>query len=208
MNTGKLLIPLNLRILPHNRNLLIPLGLSESCNNADDSSNIWGIAIDGRVFYSYEDRISTPRNDIIITIIPPILILTLFLLQGVTSGLSTFLPDSRLSLTQLYVFSHGRIPRSVFWVYGLTPYFVNFFLLLVLNNAAWGRDMEDGLHPTIGLLSIAIYWPFAVMCMKRFHDFGRSGGFFWLLLIPLLNLWFVFELGFRRTIEGAWPSSS
>ena len=34
MNTGKLLIPLNLRILPHNRNLLIPLGLSESCNNA------------------------------------------------------------------------------------------------------------------------------------------------------------------------------
>ena len=35
MNTGQLLIPLNLRILPHNRNLLIPLGLSESCNNAE-----------------------------------------------------------------------------------------------------------------------------------------------------------------------------
>ena len=39
MNTGKLLIPLNLRILPHNRNLLIPLGLSESCNNAPSTKD-------------------------------------------------------------------------------------------------------------------------------------------------------------------------
>ncbi|GEM_PF-3619303 len=34
MNAGNSLIPLILRFLPPKRNLLIPLGLSESCNNA------------------------------------------------------------------------------------------------------------------------------------------------------------------------------
>ena len=172
----------------------------------DQDGQIWSLQIDDRSFYSYDDRVTATRQNAIVSIVPIIVVSLLLVLQSFTSGLSKLLPDtSSMSLRQLYFSTNGEISRSVYWVYALIPFGLYHYSLLALNNVVWGLDLDEGIHPSVILLMSIVWWPVVAMGMKRCRDRGRSVAFFWLHLIPVLNLWPMFELAF---LDGGQARSS
>jgi uncharacterized membrane protein YhaH (DUF805 family) len=85
-----------------------------------------------------------------------------------------------------YATFSGRARRSEFW-------WTQLFLLLVaivtsiLDSALFGVEVGEfglfGIVSTLGLIvpSLAVTW-------RRLHDIGKSGGFFFLALIPLVGV--------------------
>lgn len=83
----------------------------------------------------------------------------------------------------------GRINRATFWLY-----------LLPLNLLGLTGIMLNWLFPANNLLyhicMLITCWPALALNVKRCHDRGRSGWFFLITLIPLLNVWYLIEIGF------------
>ncbi len=103
----------------------------------------------------------------------------------------------KLSLKQVWFSFEGRIPRKVFWLYGLLL-FVPAYILIGVGFA---------ITPKLGIvLAIPVYvmgiWVGLAMTVKRWHDRDKSG--WWMLIgfIPLINIWALIETGFLRGTEG------
>ncbi len=80
---------------------------------------------------------------------------------------------------------HGRINRvSVLGVVGMAIALV--LPLSIIDIAAGTDETGFGVFGTLG--SLAFLWPQLASASKRFHDFGLSGWFAILTVVPLLNL--------------------
>lgn len=82
----------------------------------------------------------------------------------------------------------GRARRTEYWMFAL----VNFLISLVLNVALVGSFLGLSLAY---LYSLAIFIPSLAVCVRRLHDIGRSGWWYFIGLIPvigwiLLIVWF------------------
>jgi uncharacterized membrane protein YhaH (DUF805 family) len=92
----------------------------------------------------------------------------------------------------------GKSGRLAFFLYGLLP----LILILLLVAIYPGPEYQDDFDPVIlfGGLSVWIIIPsFIFFTIRRFHDLGKSGLFFFLVLIPFVNLgtlvWLLFDKG-------------
>lgn len=73
-----------------------------------------------------------------------------------------------------YATFEGRARRSEYWFFTL----FNFLVSLLL-----------GWIPVLGwLICLALFLPGLAVCVRRLHDTGRSGWWFLLVLIPVVNL--------------------
>jgi uncharacterized membrane protein YhaH (DUF805 family) len=85
-----------------------------------------------------------------------------------------------------YVVWQGRAPRSELW-------FFHLFVLLAYA-AAMIVDGVLGTHPEghVGLFysltSLAIFLPAIAVAVRRLHDLGRSGWWYWIVLIPIVGI--------------------
>jgi uncharacterized membrane protein YhaH (DUF805 family) len=102
----------------------------------------------------------------------------------------------------LFSFS-GRISRAEFW-----RAIVSFFLpvSLLANFLSFGLGLEAARTLAL-IISIAGLWPVAAVWLKRWHDFGRSGGWLaTLMLIPFFNsvilIWVLGEMLFVKGTSG------
>ena len=81
----------------------------------------------------------------------------------------------RISLGQLYLGLHGRIPRRTYWVHGV----LSLLLLGIVVNALLAIANVD--NETVGkLANLAFVWPLIAVSAKRQHDFDFSG--WWALI--------------------------
>jgi len=83
----------------------------------------------------------------------------------------------------------GRARRSEYWYYTLF-YFIIFVVLAavgyLLDNAT-GDGVFLWYRTLTGLFSLALLLPSLAVAVRRLHDTGRSGWYYFLVLIPVVG---------------------
>jgi len=104
-----------------------------------------------------------------------------------------------MPLSKILFSFEGRINRAKYWLYGVLFLMVIFALILGIFYLILGAT---GL--TIGYIIglILIIWSGLAIAVKRCHDRGRSGYFVFVSLIPILDIWYLAEVGFMRGTDG------
>ena len=107
--------------------------------------------------------------------------------------------DDPMPLGQILFSFRGRVPRKVFWLYGvLGPLLVSAMLEMLLGIAGVPQRGID-LAPNLLLV-----WPCLAVAVKRWHDRDKSGWWLLLNLIPVIGwLWALVENGLLRGSVGA-----
>ncbi len=107
-----------------------------------------------------------------------------------------------LSIKEIYLSFEGRIPRKVYWLYGVLG-------LLIVTMVAVG--VVIGLSSVLGewllVLNIPIYimliWASLAIQVKRWHDRDKSGWWVLIGLIPIVGpIWQLIECGFLEGSAG------
>lgn len=103
-----------------------------------------------------------------------------------------------MTLKSLFSFQ-GRFSRSQFWVWGfglpalVGALCVGLISALMLPGADAGG--VSGIFIVVGLLYLPLTFVGIAGSVKRLHDLGRSGWWYLLTLIPLINVGFVIWIG-------------
>jgi uncharacterized membrane protein YhaH (DUF805 family) len=106
--------------------------------------------------------------------------------------------DDPMPFSQIAFSFQGRVPRKVFWLYGvLGPLLLSSMIELLLGIVGVGERSAQ----LVATLLLA--WPCAAVAAKRWHDRDRSGWWVLVLLIPLVGLvWSLVVNGLRRGTVG------
>lgn len=91
-----------------------------------------------------------------------------------------------LECLKKYVVWKGRAQRAEYWVFFLYL-LIGSILLSVIDVATGTFDQASGQGLLSGLFSLAMFLPSLSAFVRRLHDTGRSGWWFWLLLVPLVG---------------------
>ena len=97
----------------------------------------------------------------------------------------------------------GRLGRQQFVMLTLAVVVATYFLAFLVGfiaGIAGSDEVAGGLGFIIGLVGGLIQ---AFLCVRRLHDLGRSGWHFWLLMVPLYNLYLYIVLLFSQGHSGA-----
>ena len=107
--------------------------------------------------------------------------------------------DDPISLTQILFSLRGRVPRKVYWLYGvLGPLLASVMLEMLLGIVGVSERKAE---VTISLL---LAWPCVAVAVKRWHDRNRSGWWVLINLVPVIGmLWALVENGLLRGSVGA-----
>jgi len=87
---------------------------------------------------------------------------------------------------------HGRVSRKTFWICGIIP-----AALYVIGAHVMPPDL-----PAFVVMLASAYTGM-MLNVKRSHDLGYTGFFALILLVPLIQLWPMFILGFVGGTDGA-----
>ena len=106
--------------------------------------------------------------------------------------------DDPMSAPQILFSFRGRVPRKVFWLYGvLGPLLVSVMagmLLGIVGVSERGAEM---------LTTLLLVWPCAAVSVKRWHDRDKSGWWALVYLIPGIGLlWTLIANGLLRGTPG------
>lgn len=80
-----------------------------------------------------------------------------------------------------YVIWNARSTRAEFWWWVLA----NFLALLVLSIISGAINSDGAL---VGIFLLATFIPNISIQIRRFHDTDRSGGWYWIGLIPIVGV--------------------
>lgn len=95
----------------------------------------------------------------------------------------------------------GRLPRAGYWLGNLVILVV--FISLVFGLAKFVKDPTQ-LKLFVQLAYLPMAWSSIALQVKRWHDRGKSGFWFFISFIPLIGpLWSFIELGFCRGTYGS-----
>ena len=107
--------------------------------------------------------------------------------------------DDPMSLRSILFSFHGRVPRKVFWLYGvLGPLLVSVMLEMLLGIVGVGERRSEV------VITVLLAWPCAAVAAKRWHDRDKSGWWLLIVVIPVLGLlWTLATNGLARGTLGA-----
>jgi len=89
-----------------------------------------------------------------------------------------------------YVNFEGRARRKEYWM------FVLFNMIfgtsaMVLDNVTGLAFKSIGYGPIYGIYLLAVILPSIAVGVRRLHDIGKSGGYYFIILIPIIGaIWF------------------
>jgi uncharacterized membrane protein YhaH (DUF805 family) len=99
------------------------------------------------------------------------------------------------------IFSSGRIGR-IRWLAYLSGIYLLSSLALGLLVAMAGNN--SGIAGVLAILNgLVTFGVYIFLCRRRLHDTGASGWWILLSLIPLVNLYFLYLMMFKRGDAGA-----
>jgi len=92
---------------------------------------------------------------------------------------------------QKYADFSGRARRKEFWMFFLFYFIFAVVLTIIDNLIGWG--FADG---TIGILytlfSLGVLLPYLAVAVRRLHDIGKSGWWYFIGLIPIIGgIWLI-----------------
>ncbi len=91
------------------------------------------------------------------------------------------LSDAIKTCLKKYFVFDGRASRSEYW------YFYLFYMLLVFGCVAFSVAGQDSIAIAFILAIVAIIIPQISAAVRRLHDTGRSGWWYWITIIPLIG---------------------
>jgi uncharacterized membrane protein YhaH (DUF805 family) len=94
-----------------------------------------------------------------------------------------------MSMITFYFSAKGRVSRREYWLRLLVPFFVLQLAAYAIDNAIGGVQVGPMADVDIvsEALTYALWWPSAVVTIKRLHDTNKSG-WWYLALTGLLAL--------------------
>ncbi|MCH6198508.1 DUF805 domain-containing protein [Aquiflexum sp. LQ15W] len=97
--------------------------------------------------------------------------------------------DYFISALKNYATFTGRARRSEYWFFYLF-YFI-FLVMAVLLDNLLGITIEDtGIGPLYFVSIFAMIVPGLAVTVRRLHDVGKSGWFYFIVLIPIIgSIW-------------------
>ena len=106
--------------------------------------------------------------------------------------------DDPMSTRQILFGFHGRVPRKVFWLYGvLGPLLVSVIAEMLLGIVGVSERRAEL------LTTLLLAWPCAAVSVKRWHDRDKSGWWALVYLIPLIGVvWTLVANGCSRGSVG------
>jgi uncharacterized membrane protein YhaH (DUF805 family) len=81
----------------------------------------------------------------------------------------------------------GRAQRKEFWMFQLFA-FIFAILLVIIDGITGSLDPISGFGLFSGIFTLALIIPTIAVGVRRLHDTGRSGWWYFAILIPLLGL--------------------
>ena len=106
--------------------------------------------------------------------------------------------DDPLSTPQILFSFRGRVPRKVFWLYGvLGPVLVSAMAEMLLGIAGVSERRAET------ITTLLLVWPCLAVSVKRWHDRDKSGWWVLVYLIPVIGvLWTLLANGLMRGSAG------
>jgi uncharacterized membrane protein YhaH (DUF805 family) len=98
----------------------------------------------------------------------------------------------------------GRARRSEYWYYALTNFLIQmvflclFFLLSASDNVGIGLLF----YGLMMIYSLAVLIPSLAVAVRRLHDVGKSGWFYFIVLIPIIGVIWLLVLFFTEGDQG------
>ena len=89
--------------------------------------------------------------------------------------------DTYVEVLRKYAVFSGRAPRLEFWLFTLINVVVALVLGILGVLVAWIVYLEV-------LFALAVLIPSLAVTVRRLHDTGRSGWWYFVVLIPLIGL--------------------
>ena len=80
----------------------------------------------------------------------------------------------------------GRARRSEYWYWTLFTVIVSLVLGLLGGTSGDSSSVSGG-SILSSIFSLAVLVPGLAVCWRRLHDIGKSGGYYFLVLIPLVG---------------------
>ncbi len=107
--------------------------------------------------------------------------------------------DDAMPLAQVLFSFRGRVPRKVFWLYGvLGPLLISVMLEMLLGIVGVSERKAEL------ATSLLLVWPCLAVAVKRWHDRDKSGWWVLIHLVPVIGLiWALVENGLMRGSAGA-----
>ena len=108
----------------------------------------------------------------------------------------TFQESIRTCLSK-FVTWQGRATRSEYWYFFLFCVLCQIAAAIVDNvlgttmkvpNAMTGEMQSMGYGYVYGLVGLVLFLPNLAALVRRLHDTGRSGWWYWIALIPLIGI--------------------
>jgi len=99
-----------------------------------------------------------------------------------------------ISLRALLFGLEGRIGRRTWWLWAVAmPLGMSLYFTVLLRVAGVAP------HATDTVINLVLLWPVLALSVKRWHDRGKSGWWFLVVLIPLIGwIWALVENGLLR----------
>lgn len=92
-----------------------------------------------------------------------------------------------------YAVFEGRARRKEYWMFVL--FNIIFSMAAGILDSIFGLDFRSGSGMIESLYGLAVFIPGIAVMVRRLHDVGRSGWFFWINLIPVIGwIWFIIVL--------------
>lgn len=86
-----------------------------------------------------------------------------------------------------YANFEGRARRSEYWFFML----MNIIIIVVLAVLSAASESTIGVG-LIGIFGLAIITPLLALIVRRLHDIGKSGGYFFIRFIPIVGgIWYL-----------------
>ena len=106
--------------------------------------------------------------------------------------------DDPMSIPRILFSFRGRVPRKVFWLYGvLGPLLVSVMAEMLLGIVGVSERRAEM------LTTLLLVWPCAAVSVKRWHDRDKSGWWALVYLIPLIGIvWTLIANGLLRGSVG------
>lgn len=117
-----------------------------------------------------------------------------------------------LKVLKQYVDFSGRARRKEFWMFTLFNMIIYIALMLIMIA---GITSQNDSLTGIGIIlfiayDLAIIIPHLAVCVRRLHDVGRSGWYYFILFVPLVGfiillVWFCTDSQAGENEWGANP---
>jgi len=106
--------------------------------------------------------------------------------------------DEPMPLQQILFSFKGRVPRKIYWLYGVLGMLLFSMMVTVLLAIAGVQERSAEV-----VANLLIVWPAAAITVKRWHDRDKSGWWLLINLVPIVGvIWSLIENGFLRGTEG------